>query len=479
MAEWWADAVVYQIYPRSFQDSHGDGVGDLEGIERRLDYIADLGAKAIWLSPIYPSPLADFGYDVSDYTGIDPVFGTFDQFDALLNAAHERGLRLLMDLVPSHTSIEHPWFREHPDWYIWAPGDGPPNRWTSAFGGSAWARDPVSGRWYLHSFFPEQADLDWRNPAVHAAMTAVMHFWLDRGVDGFRIDALDRVMKDKLLRDDPPATEPFGLPLRGDEEQLQLIHSRNDPDIAQALAVMRDAAGDKLLVGEVYMRSALVKPYLEYLDTAFAFELYQSPWNGDALRGAITRTLAAGAFAWVLSNHDFPRLATRWGPENTAAAAVLLLTLPGMAFVYAGDEIGMPDGPGVEPPFDRAGRDPHRNPMQWEPGAQGGFTTGHPWLPMIDAPGVDVAAQLGDPDSLFALYRRLIALRPQLGGGLTMLEADAPVVAYRRGAHVIAINTGAEPAGGPALGEVLVATEPGAASPDGTLAPHAAVVARA
>ena len=477
MAEWWQDAVVYQIYPRSFQDSDGDGVGDLAGIEQRLDHLVSLGVKALWLSPVYPSPNADYGYDVCDYEGIDPVFGTLDRFDALLAAAHERGLRLLMDLVPSHTSIQHPWFREHPDWYIWAPGDGPPNHWTSAFGGSAWGKDPVSGRWFLHSFFPEQADLDWRNPEVHEAMTGVIRFWLDRGVDGFRIDALDRVMKDKQLRDDPPAKEPFGLPLRGDEKQLQLIHSRNDPDIVQVLKTLRAAAGDALLVGEVYLRSALVTPYLEYLDTAFAFELYHSPWQAEAIRGAVTRTLAAGSFAWVLSNHDFPRLVSRYGAENAAAAAVLLLTLPGMAFVYAGDELGMPNGPDVEPPLDRAGRDRYRNPMQWEPGPKGGFTTGEPWLPMIDAPGINVADEDGDPASLLNLYRRLLALRPDLGSGLTMLDGAPDVVAYARGEYIVAINTGSAPAAAPRLGEIAVETRPDAYA-DGQLVAHSAVVAR-
>jgi alpha-glucosidase len=477
MAPWWEDAVVYQIYPRSFQDTDGDGVGDLAGIERRLDHLVDLGVNALWLSPIYPSPLADFGYDVSDYTAVDPVFGSLEAFDALVAAAHDRGLHLLMDLVPSHTSTEHPWFRQHPDWYIWAPGDGPPNGWTGAFGGPAWSRDPVSGRWYLHSFFPEQADLDWRNPHVQEAMAGVIRFWLDRGVDGFRIDALDRVMKDKLLRDDPPASEPFGLPLTGDDEQRELIHSRNDPEIGQALAVMREAAGDALLVGEVYMRSELVTPYLEYLDTAFAFELYHSPWEAGALRGAITRTLAAGSFAWVLSNHDFPRLVTRYGPENAASAALLLLTLPGISFIYAGDEIGMPDGPAVDPPFDRAGRDIHRNPMQWEPGPQGGFTTGRPWLPLIDAPGVSVARQAGDPNSPLSLYGRLIALRRQLGPELTMLDSDPAVVAYTRGDYVVAINTSPKPAPAPPLGEVLVATPADGLGADGLLAPHAAVLA--
>ena len=207
---WWRDAVVYQVYPRSFQDSNGDGVGDLRGIESRLDYLVELGVDAFWLSPIYPSPLADFGYDVSDHTAVDPVFGTLEDFDRLLERAHARGLRLLMDLVPNHTSIEHPWFRDHPDWYIWADK---PNNWVSAFGGSAWTFHEERGRYYLHSFYPEQPDLDWRNPEVVEAMQGVIRFWLDRGVGGYRIDAIDRLLKDPELRDDPPATEPFGLPL--------------------------------------------------------------------------------------------------------------------------------------------------------------------------------------------------------------------------------------------------------------------------
>lgn len=405
---WWENAVVYQIYPRSFQDSDGDGVGDLRGIAQRLDYLAWLGVDAFWLSPIYPSPLADFGYDVSDYTAIDPVFGTMDDFDELVREAHAKGLRVLLDLVPSHTSIEHPWFREHPDWYIWSPVEGPPNNWRSLFGGSAWSRDEASGNWYLHTFYPEQPDLNWRNPEVVAAMQDVVRFWLDRGADGFRVDAVNVMVKDAELRDDPPASRAFPLPLLGEAAELDHVYSANRPEIAEALAALREAAGDALLVGEVYLPTTDYPRYLEYLDLVFAFELLFSPWEDEALDAAMEPAKALGRVAWVLSNHDFERLATRVGEENLRAAAELLLTLPGTAFIYQGDEIGLPNGPGVDPPFDRAGRDPMRHPMQWDASPTGGFTTGDPWLPPIDPEERNVEAQRADPGSLLNHYRRLI-----------------------------------------------------------------------
>src|SRR5688500_18136017 len=228
---WWQRGIVYQVYPRSFMDSNGDGIGDLPGVTARLDYLRELGVDALWLSPIYPSPMHDFGYDVADYAGVDPVFGTLADFDALAREAHERGLALLLDFVPCHTSIEHPWFREHPDWYIWADR---PNNWPSAFGGPAWSRR--GDRWYLHSFYPEQPDLDWRNPEVVAAMQDALRFWLARGADGYRIDAIDRLLKDADLRDDPPATEPFGLPVTEEEAKLALSNSRNARDTGEAVA---------------------------------------------------------------------------------------------------------------------------------------------------------------------------------------------------------------------------------------------------
>jgi alpha-glucosidase len=469
---WWQDAVVYQIYPRSFQDSDGDGVGDLRGITQRLDHLAWLGVDALWLSPIYPSPLADFGYDVSDHTAVDPQLGTLDEFDELVAAAHERGLRVLLDLVPCHTSIEHPWFREHPDWYIWSPVDGPANNWVSAFGGPAWSRDEASGRWYLHTFYPEQPDLDWRNPEVVKAMQGVVRIWLERGVDGYRVDAINVLVKDAELRDDPPASGRFPLPLHPESAELDHVYSGNRPEAIEALRAIREAAGDALLVGEVYLPTSEYPRWLEVLDLVFAFEFLFSPWEAERLRAAIEPAAELGRVAWVMSNHDFERLATRVGPENLRAAAVLLLTLRGTAFVYQGDEIGVPNGPGADPPFDRAGRDPMRHPMQWDGSASGGFTKGTSWLPPIDPGERNVAGQREDPDSLLNLYRRLIALRRELGRGFRLLEAEPGVVAFERSEHVVAVNTTAEPRTAPA-GEPVLATHAGEDLP-----PHAALIVR-
>jgi alpha-glucosidase len=471
-AMWWQDAVVYQVYPRSFQDSDGDGVGDLRGIAERLEHLAYLGVDALWLSPIYPSPLADFGYDVSDYTDVDPRFGTLSELDALIASAHGLGLRVLLDFVLCHTSIEHPWFREHPDRYIWSPVDGPPNNWVAAFGGPAWSRDERSGRWYLHSFYPEQPDLDWRNPEVVEAMQGVARFWLDRGVDGFRLDAVNLILKDAELRDDPPASGEFPFPRAGESATLDHVYSDNRPDAIEALRAVRAAAGDALLVGEVYLPTSQCAPWLEVLDLVFGFELLFTPWEAERLQAAIDRAATLERVAWVMSNHDFDRLATRVGLENLRAAAVLLLTLPGTAFVYQGDEIGLENGPGHEPPFDRAGRDWLRHPMQWDASAKGGFTTGTPWLALVDPEDRNVESQRSDAGSLLELYRRLTALRRTLGEGFRLVDAEPGVVAFERGAHTVAVNTTGEPRTAP-RGEIVLAThaEPG-------LPPHAAVIVR-
>jgi alpha-glucosidase len=465
------NGVVYQIYPRSFQDSDGDGVGDLTGIRSRLDHLTWLGVDALWMSPIYPSPNADFGYDVADYTAIDPVYGELAEFDALVEEARARGLEVLMDIVPCHTSIEHSWFREHPDWYIWRDE---PNNWVTAFGGSAWER--LGERYYLHSFYPEQADLDWRNPEVVAAMQDVLRFWLERGADGYRVDAIDRLLKDPQLRDDPPASEPFGLPLREDEAKLALSNSRNAPDTGAALAKIREACGDAFLVGEVYLPSARWQPYSDYFDAVFAFELLHSTWDARLLRAAIEASVRQPGAAWVMSNHDFGRLSTRFGDENARAAAMLLLTLPGPAFLYQGDEIGQGEGPAGEARFDRAGRDRHRHPMQWDASPQGGFTTGEPWLPLVDPAARNVAEQRDDPASMLSLVRELIALRRGLGDEFELLDAADGVVAFRRGDHTVAINTTAEPLPVPLGGTLCIQTHAGGVR-DGELAPNAGAIA--
>jgi alpha-glucosidase len=420
--------VAYQIYVRSFQDSDGDGVGDLPGVLSRLDHLAGLGVGALWLSPIHPSPLHDFGYDISDYLAVDPVFGTLADLDAVVAGAHARGMKVLMDLVLCHTSVEHPWFRERPEFYVWADE---PNNWRSAFGGPAWSRQ--GERWYLHSFYPEQADLDWRNPGVVAAMQDVVRHWLERGVDGYRVDAIDRLLKDPELRDDPPAAEPFGLPVPEDNAPLALTNSRNAPDIGAALGAIRDAAGDALLVGEVYLPSHLLEPYLEHLDYVFSFELLHARWDAAEI-GAAIEGMPAGRSAWVMSNHDFGRLATRYGAENADAAALLLLTLPGLSFLYQGDEIGMGEGPGG--PYDRYGRDRYRHPMQWDSSPNGGFTTGTPWLPLVDPEARNVA------DTDIGPVRELITLR--MGDELEVLQAEDDLLLLGRGEHLVAVNTGDE-----------------------------------
>ncbi|MGI8803289.1 MAG: alpha-amylase family glycosyl hydrolase [Solirubrobacteraceae bacterium] len=479
-APWWRDAVIYQIYPRSFQDSDGDGVGDLAGIRSRLGHIAQLGVDAIWLSPIHPSPLADYGYDVSDYTGVDPTLGTLADFDRLLDGAHRLDLRLLMDLIPCHTSIEHAWFREHPDWYIWADGDGPPNNWVGAFGGSAWSRDEPTGRWYLHSFYPEQPDLDWRNPAVAGAFAEIVKLWLGRGADGFRLDAIDRLLKDSALRDDPVAERPSLLPLHPAVAHLERRHSANQPDVGGPLRALREAIGEHLMIGEVYLPTAQLGPYLEQLDLAFSFELLHAPLVPALLRPVIDAAVAAGKVGWVVSNHDFPRLASRVGAANVRVASMLLLTLPGAAFIYQGDEIGMADGPVPDPPLDRDGRDGSRTPMQWGPGRGGAFTTGTPWLPLADPFKRNVFDQERYRDSVLWLYRDLIALRRELGPDLRFLDSHANVLAYQRGDIVVALNFSAQEAPAPAHGELLLATGgPGRPPHRPVLAPHAGWVARA
>jgi alpha-glucosidase len=466
-ARWWEGAVIYQIYPRSFADSNGDGIGDLAGIISRLDHLrgADdaLGVDAIWLSPIFPSPLADVGYDVSDYTAIAPEYGTLDDFDRLIDACHARDMKLLLDLVPCHTSVEHPWFRAarssrgdpKRDWYIWAdpaPDGGPPTNWVGAFSGSAWEWDEPTGQFYCHTFYPEQPNLNWRNPQVAQAIHDAMRFWFRRGVDGFRVDAIQAAIVDDLLRDNPPFSRPSTIPgLYGGEGQdwLWNVDRPEVHDVIRGLRAVADEFPGRILVGEVYTTVERLAGYLGHgagdeFHLAFNFELLLAPWTHVDLTLAIERAEALhppdALPTYALSNHDRSRHATRWGRERTRLAAFLLLSLRGVAVLYAGEEIGMVDGDPArlpKPPLDRAGRDGYRTPMQWDASQTGGFTSGRPWLPPVDPREVNVADQAGDPTSLLSLYRRLLAARagsPALARGThrSIFDVAPDVLAWLR-----------------------------------------------
>ncbi len=448
--------MIYQIYPRSFADSGADGVGDLPGILSRLDYLVQLGVDAIWLSPFYPSPMADFGYDVEDYTSVDPMFGTLADFDELLGEAHRRGIRVLVDLVANHTSEQHPSFVESRasrdsakrDWYVWrdpAPGGGPPNRWPSCFAasGAAWRLDELTGQYYLHSFMPEQPDLNWENPAVESAMHEVLRFWLERGVDGFRLDAIFRIAKDPLLGDNESG--------RSHDEDWPTIHER-----LRRLRRVVDEYPDRMLVGEVYLRDLRrVVPYVatgDELHLAHNFVFVHLPWKAAAVRESVAEfeRLAGDAWpAWFLENHDHSRVATRYagtahgsGARRARLAMMLVCTLRGTPFVYQGQELALPD---ADVPADRVldvdGRDPERGPIPWErpsaTGAGAGFTTGEPWLPIVsDAEQLCVEAQEQAPESALAFSRRLLALRSSLpalnAGPQRTLDCGPDVYCYLR-----------------------------------------------
>lgn len=434
---WWKPAVLYEVYVRSFADSDGDGIGDLSGIVARLDHLRggpdSLAIDAIWLTPIHPSPLADMGYDVADYRAVDPVLGDLATFDRLVAACHDRGIRVLMDLVVCHTSVQHPWFAvaqssrsdPHRDWYIWADpahDGGAPNGWLAAFGGSAWSFDEATDQYYLHTFYPEQPDLNWRNPQVAAAIGDVVRFWRSRGVDGFRVEAFNVALKDESLRENPPPAGPASLPYG--HRQYPLWNT-DRPEVIEAAHTLRRAVRkgepDPLLLGETYVPMERLGGYLgnrpgEAFDLVFDFEFLYAGWDADRLRFVVDR--AEGllpAHGWpcrALSSNDNPRHATRFGERALRAAAVLLLTLRGTPVLYMGEEIGMSDvlpPPGVS--FDRAGRDACRSPMQWADEPGGGFTTGTPWLPLGDTHRINVSDQRADSASLLSLYRRLIAER--------------------------------------------------------------------
>ncbi len=470
---WWREAVFYEIYIRSFADSDGDGVGDLPGIRARLPYVRDLGVDAIWITPFYPSPGVDFGYDVADHVDVDPQFGTLNDFDALVADAHGLGLRVVIDVVPNHTSIEHPWFREHPEYYVWTDE---PNNWLSGFGGGAWAFDEARGRHYLHLFAREQPDLDWHNPDVRAEFDRILRFWLDRGVDGMRIDVAHGLFKDPQLRDeaDPaPGAEP-----RSWDRRAAIDRPEVHPLYREWRALAYTYEREPVLVGEVFLSEpARVADYVrpDELHLAFNFTLLWEPWDAGALRSAVDRTLAAlepvGATpTWVLENHDVVRLATRYGGTDRArAAALLLLALPGTVFLYAGQELGLdevdlPAGARRDPVYFRTqgvrlGRDGARVPIPWErDGHALGFTTGKPWLPMPpEWAERSVAAQEGDPGSTLALYRSAIRARP--AGQFGWLDSPPGVLMFERGDDVCIVNVDGEPFELP-TGELVVASKP-------------------
>jgi alpha-glucosidase len=441
-AAWWQRAIIYQIYPRSFQDSNDDGIGDLPGIERRLPYLKELGIDAIWLSPIFPSPQRDFGYDIANYIDIDPIFGTLQDFDRLLAAAHGQGLKLLLDLVPNHTSDQHPWFRAsrrarsdpQRDWYIWrdpAPGGGPPNNWLSQFGGSAWEFDAATGQYYYHAFLREQPDLNWRNPNVRRAVHDVMRFWLARGVDGFRVDVIWQLLKDQQFRDNP--VNPDWTPSQPPSDQLIPLYTADLPEVHDVIAELRRVINEfdeRVLIGEIYLPIEKLVAYygrdLTGVHLPFNFALLSARWNARALAALVDEyeaALPAGGWPnWVLSNHDRPRVAARVGPEQARLAAILLLTLRGTPTIYYGDEIGISQvdltSDQVRDPLEHnipglgIGRDGARTPMQWDGSTHAGFSHCEPWLPLAaDHQVANVATQRHHETSILNLYRRLIAAR--------------------------------------------------------------------
>ena len=481
---WWERGIIYQVYPRSFMDSNGDGIGDLRGIQSKLDYLQWLGVDAIWISPIFPSPMADFGYDVSDYTDIDPIFGTLAEFDALLADVHARGMKLLLDYVPNHTSDRHPWFIESRssrtnakrDWYLWrdpAPGGGPPNNWRANFGGDAWEWDEKTGQYYYHAFLKEQPDLNWPNAEVQRAMLDVMRFWLDRGVDGFRVDVMHHLIKDTDFRDNPP--NPDWQPGMSPYRELLTTYTADLPEVQEIVALMRGVVeeyDDRMMVGEIYLPVERLMAYYGASERGahlpFNFQLIRLPWKAKEVAQAVERYEALlPSYAWpnwVLGNHDKPRIATRAGAAQARVAAMLLLTLRGTPTMYYGDEIGMHDVPippdRVRDPFEKnvpglgLGRDPVRTPMQWTGGNNAGFSIAEPWLPVAEEYRErNVAKEREDSTSLLTLYRRLIELRRSEAalavGSYAALPAGDDLMAYLRKAGdrrlLIVLNFGAQP----------------------------------
>jgi alpha-glucosidase len=475
---WWQAGVIYQVYPRSFADANGDGVGDLPGITTHLDHLQRLGVDAVWLSPIYPSPMIDFGYDVTDHTSVHPLFGDLADFDALVAAAHRRRLRVLLDFIPNHTSDQHPWFtaarsartNTYRAWYLWAdpaPDGGPPTNWRSVFGGPAWTLDKATGQYYYHAYLPQQPDLNWRNPAVRDAQFDVMRTWLDRGVHGFRIDAFRHLIKDAQLRDNP--VNPTWRPGMPPYEKLVPQHTTDQPEVHDIVAAMRAVLNthpapsgscppnERIMIGELYLP---LEPLMRYYGQRSAgmhqpsnMHLIGIPWRAPDIAkfiDAYEAALPEGAWPnWVLGNHDRSRIASRLGPAQARIAAMLLLTLRGTPTLYYGDELGLADVPIppelVQDPYEKqvpgigVGRDPQRTPFPWSAGPNAGFCPRNatPWLPLTaDVGTLSVEAQSGRDESMLSLYQRLLALRraePALAvGSYTPVPTRGDLLVYLR-----------------------------------------------
>jgi alpha-glucosidase len=501
---WWRSAAFYQIYVRSFQDSNGDGVGDLPGIRSRLPHLQNLGFDAVWLTPFYPSPQADHGYDVANYVDVDPLFGTLADFDELVADAHERGIKVTIDLVPNHTSDEHEWFRNaiadpaHPDRqrYMFRPGrnGGPPNGWTSAFGGSAWTLDETSGEYYLHFFTPEQPDLDWHHPSVQESFDEILRFWLDRGVDGFRIDVAHALFK---AQDLPEMVEPEPRPPFGDWLSA-LMQPELHPLYRRWRRIADEYPGDRMYVSEITVENQeTIASYVapDQLHLSFDFTLLHSDWDAATMRGTIDRVLttlgSVGAPAtWVFENHDVTRLPTRYGGgelgrRRARAAALLLFGLPGAAFAYQGQELGLeevdvPDEARQDPIFHRTGgarkgRDGCRVPLPWTPEPPTfGFTESEPWLPMPQDWGpLSVEAEERDPGSTLSLFRSALRLRPR-HDRFAWRESPRGTMIFDRGDLTCLVNVDATELELPD-GELVLASEPGITT---TLPPNTAAWVR-
>lgn len=500
---WWQQAVIYQIYPRSFQDASGDGIGDLKGILQRLDYLAELGIGAIWLSPFYRSPMKDFGYDVADYCDVDPRFGTLEDFDALVKEAHLRNIKIIIDWVPNHTSDEHEWFlesrssRDNPkrDWYIWRdakPDGSPPNNWGSHFGGTTWEWDEKTGQYYFHQFVVGQPDLNWRNPDVRVAMYDVLRFWMRRGVDGFRMDVVNMIIKHPDMPDQPiiaGATGRAENDLHGRQEHIYDQDYEGIHDAMQEIRSVLDEFGDTVAIGEIWLPLDRWKLYYGtpeqpelHLPFNFRLTLPEVRWEADSLREEIERleaTVPAHGFPnYVLNNHDIKRFTTRISQEQARVAAMLLLTLRGTPTLYNGEEIGMVDGIiHQEDVQDPQGlilgvaytRDVCRTPLQWDDSPNAGFSTAKPWLPVNpDYTTRNVQAQRHDKHAILALYQRLIALRSQenalILGVYKSVDAPSGVLAYTRAdaqkTYLVLLNLTGQPKtfSGAYTGQIVVDT---------------------